>query len=190
VTTWFRQFQSKLVGMRNYRASFIDGTSNVKTFSFKEHASTDMHVRAMHLFKKQQSTNVFEYAPIARALTQQATNTLAVGAWCLTNYLSVRTKCTLTGHSVWTLPKNYFEHCHHTLVLPYHLGTPPSMTGYLPAMTGYPPIMPVMPGYIPGYPPHLHLGIPLSCLGTYLGTPLIYTWVSPYHAWVHTWVPH
>ena len=52
--------------MCNYRASFIDGTSNVKTSSFKEHAM------AMHLFKKQQSTNVFEYAPIVRALTQQA----------------------------------------------------------------------------------------------------------------------
>jgi len=35
---------------------------------------------------------------------------LAVGAWCLTNSLSVHAKCTLTGHSVWTLPKNYFEH--------------------------------------------------------------------------------
>ena len=109
------QFQSKLVGMRNYRASFVDSTSNVKTSSFKEHASTDMHVRAMHLFKKQQSTNVFEYAPIARALTQQAMDTLAAGAWCLTNSLSVRTKCTLTGHSVWTLPKNYFEHCSITI---------------------------------------------------------------------------
>jgi len=46
--------------MHSYRASFIDRTSNVKTSSFKEHASTDMHVHAMHLFKKQQSTNVFE----------------------------------------------------------------------------------------------------------------------------------
>ena len=45
------QFQSKLVGMRNYHASFIDGMSNVKTSSFKEHASTDMHVRAMHLLR-------------------------------------------------------------------------------------------------------------------------------------------
>ena len=44
--------------------------SNRRTSSFKEHASTDMHVRAMHLFKKQQSTNVLEYVSIARALTQ------------------------------------------------------------------------------------------------------------------------
>jgi len=43
-------FQSKLVGMRNYHASFIDGMSNVKTSSFKEQTSTDMRVRAMHLF--------------------------------------------------------------------------------------------------------------------------------------------
>ena len=60
------QFQDKLVGMRNYRTSFIDGTSNVRTSSFKEHATTDMHVRAMHLFRKQQSTSVFQYAPIAK----------------------------------------------------------------------------------------------------------------------------
>ena len=58
--------------MRNYRASFINGTSNVRTSTFKEHASTDMHARAMHLLKKQCSTSVVEYAPIARALTQQS----------------------------------------------------------------------------------------------------------------------
>ena len=64
------QFQDKLVGMRNYRTSFIDGTSNVRTSSFKEHATTDMHVRAMQLFRKQQSTSVFQYAPITKALAQ------------------------------------------------------------------------------------------------------------------------
>ena len=54
--------------MRNYRSAFIDGTSNIHTSTFKEHATTDMHARAMSLFKKQQSSSVLEYAPIARAL--------------------------------------------------------------------------------------------------------------------------
>ena len=62
-------FKVKLESMRNYRSAFIDGTSNVHTSTFKEHATTDMHARAMALFKKQQSSSVFEYAPIVRALT-------------------------------------------------------------------------------------------------------------------------
>ena len=63
------QFRMKLESMRNYRSTFIDGTINVRTSIFKEHATTDMHTRAMSLFKKQQSSSVLEYAPIARALT-------------------------------------------------------------------------------------------------------------------------
>ena len=55
--------------MRNYRSAFIDGTTNVRTSTFKDHATTDMHTRAMSLFKKQQSSSMLEYAPIARALT-------------------------------------------------------------------------------------------------------------------------
>ena len=39
--------------MRNFRPAFIDGTTNVRTTTFKEHAATDMHARAMVLFKKQ-----------------------------------------------------------------------------------------------------------------------------------------
>ena len=63
------QFRTRLESMRNYHSAFIDGTTNVRTSTFKEHARTDMHTRAMSLFKKQQSSTVLEYAPIARALT-------------------------------------------------------------------------------------------------------------------------
>ena len=63
------QFKTRLESMRNYRSAFIHGTTNVRTSTFKEHATTDMHTRAMSLFKKQQSSSVLEYAPIARALT-------------------------------------------------------------------------------------------------------------------------
>ena len=57
------QFQAKLEGMRNYRSLFIDGSTNFRTFTFKEHAVTDMHLRAMSLYKKQQSSFVYDYAP-------------------------------------------------------------------------------------------------------------------------------
>ena len=34
------QFKDKLVSMRNFRPAFIDGTTNVRTTAFKEHAAT------------------------------------------------------------------------------------------------------------------------------------------------------
>ena len=64
------QFKDKLVSMRNFHPAFIKGTTNVRTSTFKEHAATSMHERAMGLFKKQQSSSVCEYAPIAAALLQ------------------------------------------------------------------------------------------------------------------------
>ena len=47
--------------MRNYRPAFIEGTSNVRTSTFKDHADTDMHKYAMVLFKKAQSSGPCEY---------------------------------------------------------------------------------------------------------------------------------
>ena len=62
------QFKSNLEGMRNYNPAFIDGSKNLRTSSFKDHAGSSMHMRAMSLFKKQQSGDITEYAPIAKAL--------------------------------------------------------------------------------------------------------------------------
>ena len=59
------QFQKQLESMRNFRPAFIDGTTNVRLSTVKDHAGTDMHARAMLLYKKQQSSNVCDYAPIA-----------------------------------------------------------------------------------------------------------------------------
>ena len=63
------RFRTKLESMHNYNLAFIDGTSNVRTFTFKEHARTEIHNRAMCLFKKAQFNSVLDYAPIATALT-------------------------------------------------------------------------------------------------------------------------
>ena len=49
------RFKKKLESMRNYRAAFIDGTTNIRTSTFKE-----------------QSTSVCEYAPITRSLAQSS----------------------------------------------------------------------------------------------------------------------
>ena len=62
------QFQERLISMRNYNSAFVEGTTNTHASSFKEHASTEMHKRAMILYKKEHSSNVCDYAPIARAL--------------------------------------------------------------------------------------------------------------------------
>ena len=63
------RFNAKLKGMRNYTAAYIDGTTNLRTSSFKDHASSDMHARAMILLKKDRGVDVREYALIARALS-------------------------------------------------------------------------------------------------------------------------
>ncbi len=47
--------------MRTFRFAFIDGSTNVRVSSIKDHAATDMHSRAMLLYKKKQSTNVCDY---------------------------------------------------------------------------------------------------------------------------------
>ena len=38
------RFKSKLQGMRNYNPAFIEGSKNPRTSSFKDHATSTMHV--------------------------------------------------------------------------------------------------------------------------------------------------
>ena len=62
------QFKEKLACMRNFRPAFIEGTTNIRTSTMKEHTATDMHARAMGLCKKQHASSICEYAPIAQRL--------------------------------------------------------------------------------------------------------------------------
>ena len=64
------QFKAKLESMRNHRPAFIDSTSNVRMSTFKEHASINMHCRAMILFKMERAANQCDYAPIQKALAE------------------------------------------------------------------------------------------------------------------------
>lgn len=61
-------FKDKLQGMRNFKLGFIDGSRNLRTSSFKDHAASDMHTRAMLLIWKGSSSSVVDYAPIAKDL--------------------------------------------------------------------------------------------------------------------------
>ncbi len=60
------QFSSQLEGVRNFSRAFIEGSLNLHVSAFKDHARSDMHKRAMHLFRKSQSKRIVEYSPIAR----------------------------------------------------------------------------------------------------------------------------
>ena len=62
------EFVEKLRGMRNYRAAFIDGSKNLRASSFNDHAATEMRKRALLLCKKQRSSDITKYSPVARAL--------------------------------------------------------------------------------------------------------------------------
>ena len=66
------KYKDKLESMRNFQPAFIKGTSNVRTSTYKDHAFTEMHKRAIHLFKKDQSTSIFQYVPIAEAFAQSS----------------------------------------------------------------------------------------------------------------------
>ncbi len=62
------RFMAKICSSRNYSPAFIDGSTNLRTSSVKDHAKSDMHEKAMILLKKEHSSDVREYAPIARSL--------------------------------------------------------------------------------------------------------------------------
>ena len=62
-----QRFADKIRGSRNFSAAFIDGSENLRSTSFKDHAKTDMHERAMVLLKKEQSQNICDYSPLARS---------------------------------------------------------------------------------------------------------------------------
>ena len=60
-------FQDQLRGMRNFTPVYIDGSTNLRVSSLKDHAATDMHKKAMTLLKKKQGKDPCEYSPIVRA---------------------------------------------------------------------------------------------------------------------------
>ena len=62
------KFVDTIRGSRNFSSGFIEDSINLRTSSFKEHAKSDMQERGMLLLKHEQSTNVCDYAPIARVL--------------------------------------------------------------------------------------------------------------------------
>ena len=64
------KYRDRLCSMRNYRPAFVEGTANVRASTFKDHAATDMHRRAMALEAKESARSVMEYAPIARTMAQ------------------------------------------------------------------------------------------------------------------------
>ena len=66
------RFKCQLVSIKNFRATFIEGSSNVRVSSVKDHAVLDMHTRAMLLFKKSEACVPSEFSPIARALAQSS----------------------------------------------------------------------------------------------------------------------
>lgn len=60
--------------MRNYRPAFVDGTTNNKLSSVKDHAVTEMHHRALLLLKTEDAVDLRERAPIAKSLFQPKTD--------------------------------------------------------------------------------------------------------------------
>ena len=68
------QFKEQLVLQHNYNPAFINGSMNTRISAFTEHAETEMHKRAMALYRKEHSTNNCDYAPITKYLLQLSMN--------------------------------------------------------------------------------------------------------------------
>ena len=64
------EFSTKLDSIRKFKPAFIDGSSNVCVSAVQDHAATDMHAYAMLLLKKQQSSSVVDYNPIAKGFAE------------------------------------------------------------------------------------------------------------------------
>ena len=60
----YKRFVDKIRSSRNFSPVFIEGLTNLHTSSFRDHAKSDMHKRDMQLLKKEQSSDVCDYAPI------------------------------------------------------------------------------------------------------------------------------
>ncbi len=62
------KFNDKLLRTRNYNGAIVEGSKNLRTSSFKDHAASAMHKKAMILFK-QSRVDLIEYSSIANALS-------------------------------------------------------------------------------------------------------------------------
>ena len=62
------KFADKLKGSRNFNPTYTEGSSNLRTSSFIDHAYMDMHHKTMTLLKRETATDVRSYTPIALAL--------------------------------------------------------------------------------------------------------------------------
>ena len=65
-----KRYEDRIKGSRNFNRAFIDGSANLRTSSFRDHAKSDMHERAMSLLKKEQSSSITEYSPLFRSFAK------------------------------------------------------------------------------------------------------------------------
>ena len=63
-----RQYEDKIIGMKNFSRVWIDGSSNHKTSNIVDHATSDQHKAAMVQVRRASGEPVTTYSPIARSL--------------------------------------------------------------------------------------------------------------------------
>lgn len=74
------QHEEKVSSCKNYSDAFIIGSRNLRTSAFKDHAITDMHKRAMGIYRREQSksSNPIDFAPIAKSLWKMDPSAVAI----------------------------------------------------------------------------------------------------------------
>ena len=66
-----QEFDNRLRGMKNYNSAFVTGATNLRSSNFKDHAKTEMHSKAMSLYR-QKSASSFSISevPIVKAISR------------------------------------------------------------------------------------------------------------------------
>ena len=64
------KYEVRLYGCRHFNPAFIQGSSNLRCSSFKDHAVTEMHMKAMKLIQQAEAKDEYyqQHVPIARVL--------------------------------------------------------------------------------------------------------------------------
>ena len=54
-----KTYEERLYSCKHFKRAFIDGSINLRCSSFKDHAASDMHQKAMKLFRMSQAQDIY-----------------------------------------------------------------------------------------------------------------------------------
>ena len=98
--------------MHNYNPAYIEGSKNLHPSSFKEHAASNMHSRAMLLLKRAQSSDKLDFSRITKALhTMDVTSEQQIKRKFDIAFMIAKEHMAFTKRSQWSQPGPELQVC-------------------------------------------------------------------------------